>query len=209
MASAGPAAALGAAAEPSRAVAELPGSGEHSAILPRSWRYWPAWRTESVRYKLPGMRLLRANKTTTLLICSVAGMKLLAADRGTPAQAKAMLAKAVAHYQTVGRKQAMADFNAKKAPFFDRDLYVVCFDAKGVILANGGFPQYVGFSADLLKDAHGNSVGRKGLEIAQKNGQGAVEYEWINPMTHKVEPKVTYFAKAGDDVCGVGAYNPK
>jgi hypothetical protein len=24
-----------------------------------------------------------------------------------------------------------------------------------------------------------------------------------------VEPKVTFFAKAGTDVCGVGAYNPK
>ena len=51
---------------------------------------------------------------------------LFAADRGTPAEAKAMLQKAVAHYKEVGRKQALADFNAKKAPFGDRDLYVVC-----------------------------------------------------------------------------------
>lgn len=73
----------------------------------------------------------------------------------------------------------------------------------------GGFPQYVGYSTDMIKDAQGISVGRQGGEVAQKNGQGEVRYEWINPMTHKPEPKVTFFAKAGDDVCGVGAYNPK
>lgn len=121
------------------------------------------------------VELLAMNKTTSLLICRVVGASLLlAADRGTPAEAKAMLEKAVAHYKTVGSKQALADFNAKKAPFYDRDLYVVCFDAKRTILANGGFPQYVGFSADMIKDIHGNSVGRQGSEIAQKNGQGAV-----------------------------------
>jgi cytochrome c len=131
------------------------------------------------------------------------------AERGTPAEAKAMLEKAVAHYKSAGRKQALADFNSKKAPFYDRDLYVVCFDASRTILANGGFPQYVGYSADMIRDIHGNSVGRQGWEIAHKNGQGEVRYDWINPMTHKAEPKITFFAAAGDDVCGVGAYNPK
>ena len=39
------------------------------------------------------------------------------AQRGTPAEARAMLAQAVAHYRKVGRDQALADFTAKKAPF--------------------------------------------------------------------------------------------
>jgi len=37
-----------------------------------------------------------------------------------------MQQKAVAHYTAVGRKQVLADFNAKKPLFGDRDLYVVC-----------------------------------------------------------------------------------
>ena len=134
---------------------------------------------------------------------------LFAADRGTPAEAKAMLQKAVAHYKDVGRKQALADFTVKKAPFGDRDLYVVCLGSDHTIIANGGFPQYVGMSSDLLKDAEGKSVGQQGWDIASAKGEGAVRYRWVNPMTHKMEPKVTYFAKAGDDVCGVGAYNPE
>ena len=149
------------------------------------------------------------NGISVLLMCVFLAMLLSAADRGTPTEAKAMLDKAVAHYKSVGRKQALADFNGKNAPFYDRDLYVVCFDSNQTIVANGGFPQYVGMSANLLKDAQGNSVGKQGWDVVQKNGEGSVKYDWINPMTRKPEPKITFFAKAGDDVCGVGAYNPK
>ena len=143
------------------------------------------------------------------LFLTVTAIVLFAADRGTPAEAKAMLQKAVEHYKQVGRKQALADFNAKKAPFGDRDLYVVCIDSNHKIAANGGFPQYVGYSADLLKDADGKSVGQQGWEIATSKGEGSVKYMWINPVTHKTEPKITFFAKAGEDACGVGAYNPE
>jgi len=134
---------------------------------------------------------------------------LAAADRGTPAEAKALLEKAVAHYKLVGRKQALADFNSKKAPFGDRDLYVVCLGADHTIVANGGFPQYVGASADLIKDADGKSVGKQGWDVATSKGEGSVSYQWLNPVTHKMEPKITFFEKAGEDVCGVGAYNPQ
>src|SRR6266705_1954405 len=47
-------------------------------------------------------------------------------ERGKPAEAKAMLQQAVDHYNSVGRKQALADFTGKKPPFVDRDLYVAC-----------------------------------------------------------------------------------
>ena len=137
-----------------------------------------------------------------------ANLMVFAADRGTPAEAKAMLRNAVSHYQQVGRKQALADFTAKKPPFGDRDLYVVCIGPDHTIIANGGFPQYVGASADALKDVDGKSVGKAGWDVATSKGEGSVKYQWVNPVTHKTEPKITFFQKAGDDVCGVGAYNP-
>jgi hypothetical protein len=130
-------------------------------------------------------------------------------ERGTPAEAKAMLEKAVEHYNSAGRKQALADFTSKKPPFTDRDLYVVCIGPDHTEVANGGFPQYVGTSADLLKDADGNSLGKAILDAAASNGEGSVEYRWINPVSAKTEPKILFVRKVGDDVCGVGAYNPK
>jgi hypothetical protein len=45
-------------------------------------------------------------------------------ERGTPEQAQAMLQAAVAHYDEVGREQALADFNAPLPQFKDPDLYV-------------------------------------------------------------------------------------
>jgi signal transduction histidine kinase len=129
-----------------------------------------------------------------------------AGDRGTPAEAKAMLAKAAAHYKAVGRKQALADFNGKKAPFGDRDLYVFCIGPDRTIVANGGYPSFVGMSADVLKDADGKLLGKSLWDAGSRVGGGSVEYPHINPVSHKPEPKVSFVEKMGEDLCGVGAY---
>ncbi len=85
-----------------------------------------------------------------------------------------MLQKAVQHYGSVGRKQALADFTAGKAPFHDRDLYVVCVDSKHVIAANGGFPSFVGTSSDALRDADGHPLGKALWDAASKQAEGSV-----------------------------------
>lgn len=146
---------------------------------------------------------------TCLAIALSASLALYAANRGTPAEAKAMLEKAVAHYKSVGRKQALADFSAKKPPFGDRDLYVVCVSSNHTITANGAFPQYVGTSADMLKDADGKSLGKVIWDTAFAKGEGSVQYRMVNPVTRQVEPKITFFQKVGEDACGVGAYSPQ
>ena len=128
------------------------------------------------------------------------------ADRGTPAEAKAMLAKAATHYKAVGRKQALADFTGKKAPFGDRDLYVFCIGPDRLMVANGGYPSFVGMSVDVLKDADGKPLGKALWEMGSRDHGGSVEYPHINPVSHKPEPKVSFVEKMGDDVCGVGAY---
>jgi len=142
-------------------------------------------------------------------VAIAATVGLSAADRGTPAEAKALLQRAVAHYKSVGRKRALADFTAKKAPFVDRDLYVFCIGPNRIISANGAFPSYVGTSADALKDADGKDLGKAIWEVASSKGEGSVQYRWINPVSHKIEPKISFVQKIGDDVCGVGAYNPQ
>jgi len=118
-----------------------------------------------------------------------------------------MLDKAVGHYNAAGRKQALADFNAKTPPFFDRDLYVVCIGPDRIIAANGGYPQYVGTSVDAMKDADGKPLGQAILDAGKNPAGGSVHYRWLNPISGKIEPKVTFAKKAGEDVCGVGAYN--
>jgi signal transduction histidine kinase len=129
-----------------------------------------------------------------------------AGDRGTPAEAKAMLEKAAAHYKSVGRSQALADFSHKKAPFGDRDLYVFCIGADHRLAANGGFPSLVGASVDVLKDADGKTLGKSLWDAGTREGGGSVEYPLLNPVSHKAETKVSFLQKMGEDVCGVGAF---
>lgn len=121
-------------------------------------------------------------------------------EHGTPEEAQTMLQKAVAHYNSVGRKQALADFTGRVAPFFDRDLYVACIDSRLIQTANGGFPNLVGSSVEPLS--------RSAWDAALTNTISSINYQYLNPVTNTTEPKTFYYEKVGSDVCGVGAYHP-
>jgi len=118
-----------------------------------------------------------------------------------------MLQKALAHYNSVGREQAHADFNGRVKPYFDRDLYVVCMDSTHLETANGGFPEYVGTSSDALTDTEGNPLGKTVWDSGLNTVVNSVHYFWINPVSGQTEPKVLFYQKVGSDVYGVGAYN--
>jgi hypothetical protein len=144
-----------------------------------------------------------------LVACALLTPTIAAATtRGTPAEAEAMLAKAVDHYEAVGRERALSDFTAGTAPFRDRDLYVVCVDSKHIIVANGGYPSYVGTSADALVDAKGVPLGKALWDAANEKPKASIEYPHVNPVTKKIEDKTTFYCKVADDLlCGVGAYS--
>lgn len=154
---------------------------------------------------------MRGLPVALLLAVIVATPELAAqqAKRGTPDEAKAMLAQAVAHYNKVGRDKALADFTAQKQRFHDRDLYVFCLGDNGKISAHGAQKKYVGTSSDALRDADGKPLGKAIVDAASSKGKGTVEYTWLNPMTQQPEPKVSFVQKVGQDVCGVGAYRPE
>lgn len=148
--------------------------------------------------------------SAVLLVASVLAppSSVAAADRGTPAEAKTMLASAAEHFGAVGRERALADFTAAKAPFRDRDLYVLCVDAQHTIVADGGYPGFVGTSADAFVDTKGTPLGKALWDAAAKASSGSVKYPHINPETKKLEEKTTFYRKVADDLlCGVGAYS--
>jgi hypothetical protein len=121
-------------------------------------------------------------------------------DRGTPDEAMAMLQKAVAHYNAVGREQALKDFTGRVTPFFDRDLYMACVDSHLIITANGGFPNLVGSASEPLS--------RAAWDSASSSQIGSVDYQYTDPVTQKTEPKTFFYEKVDSDVCGVGVYHP-
>ena len=130
-------------------------------------------------------------------------------ERGTPDEAQALLKVAIDHYNQVGAEQAHADFNAGTAPWVDRDLYVVCLRKDHTESVNAGFPQYVGVNPDtLFTTGAGVPLGQAILDAAAAGGAGYADYSWVNPVSNQTEPKRLFVQAVGDEVCGVGAYNP-
>lgn len=142
----------------------------------------------------------------SLIVLFLAG-SAFSASHGVEAEARAMLAKAVAHYNSVGRRQALADFTAKKPPFGDRDLYVVCLGPDDTIAADGGFPQIVGARANTLTEIEGKGCATVVRQATLATGEGRVAYLWVNPSDHNLELKTLFLVTVGVDVCGVGIYS--
>lgn len=116
-----------------------------------------------------------------------------------------MLPKVVARLKKGSRDDALMEFTARRPPFADRDLYVVCVDAKGVVTAHGAFPTYVG-GTHFFKDADGKVMAPEIWKAATK-GDGTVRYTVKDEETNNVaEPKIGFFKKVKNDVCGVVAY---
>jgi signal transduction histidine kinase len=130
----------------------------------------------------------------------------LAADRGTPAEAEAMVKKAVAFIKTNGAEKSYEEFTHGKA-FKDRDLYVIVYDLNGKNLAQGANPKLVGKDLIGLKDADGKPIIQMFVDLAKGKGKGWVEgYKFLNPVSQNIEGKAMYLERVGDTLVGCGIY---
>ena len=138
---------------------------------------------------------------------AVAGLLLvagtaLAQQVGTPAEAKAMLEKAVAAVKA-NKAQALEMFTKGEGGFKDRDLYPYCGGPDGNFTAH---PKLVGQSLKDLKDKTGYPLGEEVYKVAQVGKISEVSYMWPKPDGGDPVQKVVYVTKVGDEVCGVGYY---
>jgi signal transduction histidine kinase len=136
-----------------------------------------------------------------LLVSSV-----FAGDRGTPAEAEALVKKAVAFMKANGKDKAFAEFGNPKGQFVDRDLYIFVYDMSGKCVAHGQNPKQVGKDLSDLTDPDGKPFVKERIEIAKTKGSGWQDYKFSNPTTKKVEPKRAYIEKYEDVIVGSGAY---
>lgn len=152
------------------------------------------------------MKFRRFVAVAVLACVSAAPFTVQAAERGTADEAKALLTKAKAHFDSVGMDQAFKDFATPGGEWHDRDLYVFCLDATGVMRTHGVNAKLVGQNLAGLKDADGKLFTMDIVNAGMK-GSGWADYQWSNPATKKVEPKSSYVEKFAEDlVCAVGIY---
>ncbi len=127
-------------------------------------------------------------------------------QQGTPEEAQQLVERACAlrrsHAQPSSFWQAVT---APQQGLFDRDMYVFVLDADGRYLAFGGNPGKVGASVNDLPGVDGPGLLRAIVQQAER-GPGWVEYDFTNPLSGKVQSKMSYVCKVDDTYVGCGVY---
>jgi len=130
-----------------------------------------------------------------------------AAERGTAAEASALIKKGIAYLKANGPEKSYAAFNDPQGQFVDRDLYLFVFDMNGKTLAHGANKKLLDKNLIALKDADGKAFIKEFIDVANTKGKGWIDYKWPHPQTKAIENKSTYIEKLDDGtLIGVGIY---
>jgi cytochrome c len=130
----------------------------------------------------------------------------VAAEFGTPAEAEALVKKAITEIKASGKDKAFAEINNTKGKFTDRDLYIFVYDMSGKCVAHGFNQKMIGKDLVDMKDPDGKLYVKERIEIAKTKGKGWQDYKFTNPVTKKLENKTAYVEKMDDLIVGSGAY---
>jgi signal transduction histidine kinase len=130
----------------------------------------------------------------------------VAAENGTPAEAEAMVKKAIAFAKANGKDKAFAEISNSKGQFIDRDLYVFVYDMNGKCVAHGFNQKMIGKDLIEMKDPDGKYYVKERVEIAKTKGKGLQNYKFTNPESKKLDEKTAYIEKYDNYIFGCGAY---
>jgi signal transduction histidine kinase len=132
----------------------------------------------------------------------------LAQEHGTREDAKALADAAVAHIKSAGADKSFEDFTKDKAAWTKKDIYVFVMDLDGNMKAHGANEKLVGKNNLGLRDKNGKEFVKDLVAMAAGKGDGWVDYEWVNPVSKKVEPKSSYVERVpgANLFVGVGIY---
>ena len=125
-----------------------------------------------------------------LLLASLSG-HAMAQAKTDPEIAKTLAIKAAALVKAQGVDAAKPIFHAQGEWRHD-DIYVSVMDLTGTWLVYPVKPEGEGKSVINVKDADGKMLVQELVNTAKDKGEGWVEYRWLNPVSNKIEPKVTF-----------------
>jgi cytochrome c len=147
-------------------------------------------------------------RAAAILMMAVASSSFAAESPGAE-QAKDLLNKAVAYLEKEGPAKAFCAFNNTKGDFHTGPLYVFAINMDGVYFAHSAAPTLVGVSVRDAIDAAGQPVGKDVMQLIASQGEGSVDYMWLNYTTNKVEKKRSFLKRVNDFALGVGYYTAK
>ncbi|ARJ67756.1 chemotaxis protein [Magnetospirillum sp. ME-1] len=141
------------------------------------------------------------------LAAALAAAPAIAAERPTREQVQALTLKAAALVAADGMEKAREAFH-REGEFRFGEIYVNVIDANGTWMIYPPNPRNEGKSVLNVKDSTGKLLVQEIISVARDKGEGWVEYQWLNPASNRIEPKITYVkAVPGKDlITYIGLY---
>jgi cytochrome c len=130
-----------------------------------------------------------------------------AEQRGTPEDAKAMVAKAIDLYKAKGTASFDIMNKGEATGFRQGDIYIFVLSAgaQPKVVAQAADSTRVGLDVTMLTDSAGKAFGKEMLARASADGAW-VDYVRNNPVTNKEEPKSSWAVFYDGYVFGCGVY---
>jgi len=144
--------------------------------------------------------------TLSVMFLCASFFAVYAAEKGTKAEAEAMVKKAIAFMKANGRDKGFAEVNDPKGQFKDRDLYIFVYDLNGKCVAHGANQKMIGVDLLAMKDPDGKEYVKERVEIAKTKGKGWQDYKFPNPISKKIEQKTAYIERLDELIIGCGVY---
>jgi cytochrome c len=125
------------------------------------------------------------------LVALLWGLPALAADKPSIDEIKSLTLAAAALVATDGVDTARERFHAD-GPFKYGEVYVNVIDTNGTWLVYPPVPKNEGKSVLNVKDSDGRLLVLDIIRVARDQGEGWVNYRWLNPASNRIEPKSSY-----------------
>lgn len=143
------------------------------------------------------------------LLVLIVPLTATAADRPNPIQVREITLKAAAYLSEHGVEGARKAFHAQ-GDFRFGEIYVNVIDLNGAWVVYPPAPKNEGKSVLNVTDSDGKLLVKEIIKVAEEQGEGWVEYRWLNPASNHIEPKLTFVKRVpGKDLIAyVGLYRP-
>jgi hypothetical protein len=149
--------------------------------------------------------MLRELMIGTVVSVALSTVAFAQGSVGTPAEAKAMVEKAVTELKA-NEAAALAKFNKADGGFRDRDLYVYCFEkATGKFTAHVN-PALMAPTCARSRRRMARPLGQKVFDAAKEGTVTTISYNFPKPGGTDPVAKEAYVTAVGNQGCGVGYY---
>ncbi len=152
--------------------------------------------------------MIRRFVTALALVLAVfASVPAPAADKPGDEQVSALAREAVKLLLGRDLDQARRAFHPE-GRFRFGEVYVNVIDGNGTWLVYPPNPRHEGKSVLNVRDADGKMLVQEIIRVARERGEGWVEYRWLNPVSNRIEPKVSFVKQVPDKdmIVYVGIY---